>query len=864
MNAHETIDSLDPDAFRKLYQLIERRAKPLRRPFSLCELGWTPAERCWMRHWPERVTAGALKSALQNTDRDQGFSSADAAGLALLLAATEVGREFALSGEIWPIFRQKFPAATRDLLFVQKQPRWPARWALEQACRRLGLRHAFDLEAVQAYYLTIYLQFGFGRQSLERVPLWIAIPQSRPKAVSMLIEQSEEFSDLWQRLERWLESKATQDDLAAIQRSSFVPEDWLPLIKASEPVRTTPYLYWQWEKVPKAVISLSSLYSDLEDGDYFLTIEGVDHLVHKAGARFDPAEIQLSAKSPVVHPVMEPLDPSSPTDSRSLQLWDDSQELQLLDPSRGHSLRRVPNSSFWLIAARDFQVDGAARWFSFGDRHRLYEFASPPSGAFIRSPEGDDVVLEAPPGVQPLESAKLSLLPGGPSRLGSTVRAWVDGVGAVPGQYSYYQRERPLSPRPSGSGSVELSLELPLDHKKSEVNVTVRGRIQGRLYTKTLSSPLKIKDATWLAPAGWERFRVVELEVSEVKHRPVRLFYPPDEYVIAEGTTIIGRPEGQDQFLNRLAGYGAPLKLVKGPYNQSGEGDVMLAKTLVNRGILSSLTRQGKFLQLDLRRPIELDDDHFLLWWNGGSQVRVTTPDGEERTQRIEALIPPGFERGRLCVALGYGESRLGCVWTDCFGPGEVTCWREAARLLRWLQLPLLQEDWWLRWGAPLRQNWYSVVEAWSDDSPCVFDGRATQHAERVEFAQVFRKLVVEEIDIKATPAQKLLDRSSFVNWVHMDPRFAIRLVRHYQREETEDLLKRTFNYAGRHEPLLKLASAGLQVDDRFLEKLWQASFCADNDSVQVFERDLEFALNHAPFQEYVVCRTLWRDICQD
>jgi len=58
---------------------------------------------------------------------------------------------------------------------------------MEAAARKLHLRHVFGVEGTQNYYVSVYLQFGFTRNGLPRLPFWLA-GQAQTEAIAYLLD----------------------------------------------------------------------------------------------------------------------------------------------------------------------------------------------------------------------------------------------------------------------------------------------------------------------------------------------------------------------------------------------------------------------------------------------------------------------------------------------------------------------------------------------------------------------------------------------------------------------------------------------------------------------------------------------------
>jgi len=212
-------------------------------------------QRAELLAWPAQCKASRLEDHLANNFQDpaRGHSAADSLGLTLLWFASLYGREYASEGEIWPPVSRQFPEESRAVLFAQGHPRVALKWALESCCNRFELRHAFGRHGGQAYYVTVYLQFGFTRNGMVNLAQWLS-GYGRPTAVRILLQESPAFQELWAKLQ------ANQ----SAPENPFWPEGWKG--QAEEPVQLAR-LRWS-EEGPEFELQLSRLFPGLEDGSY--------------------------------------------------------------------------------------------------------------------------------------------------------------------------------------------------------------------------------------------------------------------------------------------------------------------------------------------------------------------------------------------------------------------------------------------------------------------------------------------------------------------------------------------------------------------------------------------------------------------
>ena len=197
---------------KKLAQL------PGRGPYSLCEVRPDDNDHQWLRQWASCLQMGTVYQ--------MGWQTG---GLALLLIA-ETARRDAQEGHLWPVMQERFEGTVQGRFFVQGQPTREFKELLEQAARKLNLRHVFGREGKQEWYDSIYLQFGFTRNGmLSNLSSWLAgLPLT--EAITYLRDSEEgssSFQQLWSTLRNYRRDFLTKEQTRDVIRSSpWVLPSW--------------------------------------------------------------------------------------------------------------------------------------------------------------------------------------------------------------------------------------------------------------------------------------------------------------------------------------------------------------------------------------------------------------------------------------------------------------------------------------------------------------------------------------------------------------------------------------------------------------------------------------------------------------
>lgn len=228
--------------------LLRRREElSLGEPWSVAELRLEPADYEWLRQWAENVTSRLLKAWLSDPFTcvklvdNVVASRKEALGLLLIVFAAETGRRLSSEGQIWPAVFKALGHEAQHQLFVsldsQPMPSTAFRLALEAAVLQFGLRHRFGQPGQQAWYATIFLQFGFTCRGFERnLPKWLAMAQYSslqiPDAIASLKNPDDElhspsFKELWEKLYRFGSNNVSEESLrTSIRESCWVLAEW--------------------------------------------------------------------------------------------------------------------------------------------------------------------------------------------------------------------------------------------------------------------------------------------------------------------------------------------------------------------------------------------------------------------------------------------------------------------------------------------------------------------------------------------------------------------------------------------------------------------------------------------------------------
>ncbi|MFN8611332.1 MAG: hypothetical protein U0931_27555 [Vulcanimicrobiota bacterium] len=684
---------------------------------SLCEIPLTPEHRAQLLNWPAQAKASRLEEFLRNDycDPARQHSAADALALTLLWFATLYGREHASEGEIWPPVSRQFPEESRGVLFAQGHPRAALKWALESCCRRFDLRHAFGRHGGQAYYLTVYLQFGFTRNGMLNLSQWLT-GYGQPTAVRILLQESATFRKLWASLQ------ANQP----ASENPFWPEGW-----KGQSEQSTARLVWD-EQGPWFQLDFARLFPGLEDGSYqlaepfefFQVIEGVPH----------PASVLCQPEQADLALTLTSLSTGDHFHCE-VSLW--TGELQFWD-EHGKP-RKQPSAGGTIYLPEGYHLKSPAR--------RQYK-----NWAQLTS-----LPLElADETGQPLEWATASAGP-----LQKVELTWEHHfIRSLPHRLEGVLRNLPADTRIDGAeiseffGAHQVQVELPPTLRQA--SWTLRLRHQGR--TRTLRAPLNLELVTWQSSGEWRLFE--DQGKVDLGGLPAFRFLGDfSEFGLLEGHRFLGRPPAGTAHFRGLSGYGAPLILRRGPFNPLDNPDRRLFSSLCNHGVLQCARFEGDRFQLTSR--IQLSPKHFLLFWDGCEMLKIPYVS--------EGQLPL---TNPLLVAVGYGSAWLGSVWTRNCPPQQQTNPRLAAHLMRWAHMALLEYG-----NQALARHWmrgkeFEFLSAWMEP-----ELMGLAHREDEGWFEVLRALFPQDVPLNSHQARSLLKLAPWQSWLRIHPGLLERLL---------------------------------------------------------------------------------------
>ena len=217
-NDYEWIDECWRSICPALIAVRRREQLPREALVSLGELRSSDEDYERLRRWAANVPGAVVSRCFRKAPHKLGAI--------FLLIACERGRREASEGTLWPhCSRGLFGERAAAHMFVQAQPGSYLKFAMEDAARRLGLRHVFDRPGVQAWYRCVYLQFGLTRRGLlQSLPEWLCQYRESETINDLGYEGSPLFSrsfrELWNALVGFRNGRMSEERLRERLRDS--------------------------------------------------------------------------------------------------------------------------------------------------------------------------------------------------------------------------------------------------------------------------------------------------------------------------------------------------------------------------------------------------------------------------------------------------------------------------------------------------------------------------------------------------------------------------------------------------------------------------------------------------------------------
>jgi len=661
------------DVLTDLVEQMDRRLpnKPSR---SLCELKLSTKDYESLCRWvKEKLTRSNVRLSHWK------------AGAIIFNVITEVARREAVGHRLWPIVADKFSVDVRSYLFPNNHPCQELKSLIQRAARELRLRHVFDDEENQSWYITTHLQFGFtGPNFMANLPEWLC-GQNLPDAVKRLLAgqlASDTFRDLWSALRFFRRDWITEDQLrTVINDSPWVLPEWkeelirltrekLHLIDVedfgvdadAQPCRILgpPRFEWLFGSDPVYKCELEDLKSLRLTAPHYHVFVGNSlsaTIFRQDDGTYRPDRTELSLPAQQAQIDVRLVDADAQLHVAQLvELWDANAEVNAFELPSGKPVELPAGAmsttkTYALLLSPDLQLEPRPdTWVRLGGRARRMAVVlrQPWNAASTKVVTSDASVLWSPPvdGRTATRHPQPSL-PNiwiqlgsrqGTASVGASVRPVIRGL--PEGAIVRYVRlnGRPvsfdgttgtlskivISPEDAHTG-LHFDIGLQQTHAKlgepDSINVRCCAQVD-------------ITGAAFLGLEGWNCLNPGDLISSrQCRDSSFRVYVPRElrahKVALMEGPRLLRWIGQRAAPFGRTYGMGAPLVVRTQPYNSSSDL-LTIAKGIEDCGVIESMhvdSDGGNDCHLLLSRPISLSPDHCVIAWPCGDNHEAAVID---------------------------------------------------------------------------------------------------------------------------------------------------------------------------------------------------------------------------------------------
>ncbi|MEP7342036.1 MAG: hypothetical protein ABI977_30170 [Acidobacteriota bacterium] len=220
--------------------------------------------------------------------------------------------------------------------------------------------------------------------------------------------------------------------------------------------------------------------------------------------------------------------------------------------------------------------------------------------------------------------------------------------------------------------------------------------------------------------AGTSRFRIITPARRDERGEWVR-------WAVMEGGRMVRWWEDGDQRLDSLNGFGAPLALKAGPFDNPND-EFRIAASVVDRGLIEDVVCESladgaaRVLRLKVANRAEPSDKHFVVWWNENGEAGKLAPDYWEDAKDgwwWVCKVPETVSRF-IAVAIARDGVGVGAWWqsdwAEMLAPVMEREPLPTAALLRWFRLPVLSTEVLVFFRCGCQQQAQAFLASWLKD----------------------------------------------------------------------------------------------------------------------------------------------------
>ena len=679
------------------------------------------------------------------------------AGLILHVIAAETVRRFGTEGSYWSCVYKQLPwgESSRSQLFLNNgQPSAFHKKLLEKSAQALEMRHTFDIDGVQQYFSTGFLQFGFTHFGFKkRLGEWLAGYHISTNAIEALTHDSNlhsnSFGKLWEDLSRYRNNQLTDQQLEnRIKESCWILPEWISDLKVAAKEKlhlgtqsrnrgdgeflSLPMLEFNNSGHPEFKFRLKDLIDlPLTGESYTVTLDDERKLdlIRQNDGGYDPVgseEFIVSWEKYRLQAAVKDCRTGAQAAAQDVNIWQPDEFLHVFAENGrkytdAFALKGQPGNAihimFPCLLSHEIQGDANSIWTSAENTWKIVTL----------SPEADFKLLLDDEVFWELQRA---LKP---------TRELIDGRNFIAEALSIN-----ASPVDIQSWPLRSTLELST-HESAPINIKwarigfekfnfdagtqsailkvlpeyLERGVSIQFSVEAFGQKLLIRKRALIPYTGafWIRDNGVKYQVPRVLHTQdasrIKLCAFPksatenddtSSYCITEGYHFTRRLAKNAIQLSGLAGFGSPLILQKGLFNQWDTPQI-LADAVIDGGCIHQVKISEDYLTIFPSNFVNLKNDFVAIAWVGG--------EGNMRLERLTLSEGPASDLGdqvwcarnnsaNECInAIGifYEGECIGSWWnlsswtralTDCQSREQA---EEYSKVIRLFNCPILYEE---------------------------------------------------------------------------------------------------------------------------------------------------------------------------
>lgn len=735
------------ESIQKAFMVVAQRLSQLPAPRSLCQLDITEYDYEFLRLWALTLDAPTARHMLIDAPRfflskDSSFTKQTAIGCLLFMLCAESTRREGQEGAIWPLFMQLFDSSLDDIITSQRydgQVSYQVKASIKSAIETLGLRNVLGCDD-QAYFLvSTFLQFGFTRNGIRNLPVWLGRQNLTQSIVSLTSDHStnyaSDFGYIWQKLHAFYYRRITRFDLLnTLQNSCWILGDWheeiirvlenpdsrldLPLhgYLRSKNANSSPFtskLRWTDHCPPLFEVKINFENLHLDAGQkYKISVQQTEYDVF-----FYNNEWKLN--TPII---LKTFGREIPIDIKNAEgvselfttvsLWQEA-DYQVFDAVSGQllevdgALKR--SRAYMLIISADLQTSHEVAsvhtkpeigmTFLYLTEGWPEDFQLLLDGEVLWTATDESGSITIPQEVKSIQIVQERKTLNTAEPVTFAVKGETDETRVTALRVNGVSHEvrwtgqRTETTQQIALGSLGSNNKLP---------ITLKVKHKGKQYVVRRKINLTVKGSAIWNGVKWDSIEEDEiLDAEECKDKYLLCSYDmlkgaASDFGLFESKIFVCRMSNS-KMKPFTKGFGGELEIRKFFNPSPKESPVCIASGVINRGVVRSFYDiSASEVRIELKHPISISESHTIVVWPSDSEPILLKPKDVIQSSSTTLDFVPFSASTEIAVAIAYAGEWMGGDW-----PPNLEHFLESASLrmepeklaalLQWFKWPLLE-----------------------------------------------------------------------------------------------------------------------------------------------------------------------------